>query len=101
MPSHDLSGDIGRGNEPAKEGGALTRAEWMAAAGLVLSALSWAYMAGVMVQQIGDLDRRATALEAGRAVNAAKIEQLLITSARIDANVAALTEQARERRNNR
>jgi len=76
----------------------LTRAEWMGAASLGISALTLAYMAGVQVQQINDLDRRATALEAGRAVNAAKIEQLLITSARIDANVASLTEQARERR---
>lgn len=76
----------------------LTRAEWMGAASLALSALTLAYMAGVQVQQISDLTRRATALEGTQTSNANKIEQLLITTSRIDANVSSLADQAGERR---
>jgi hypothetical protein len=79
----------------------LTRAEWMGAASLSLSALTLAYMAGVQVQQISDLNRRATSLEAVQASNANKIEQLLITTSRIDANVAGLADQARDHRDRR
>jgi len=88
-------------SEPAKEGGALTRAEWMAAASLVLSTLTMAYMAGVEVQRLNDHDRRIISLETSQDRMTAKIEEIRVTSARIDANVAALTEQARERRGNR
>jgi hypothetical protein len=76
----------------------LNRAEWLAAAGLVLSALSWAYMAGVIVQQIGELDRRTAALEIGRQINAAKIETLLISNSRIETIVTEIKEQQRDNR---
>lgn len=81
---------------PTEKG--LTRAEWMAAASLVLSTLTMAYMAGIEVQRLNDHDRRIIGLEAGQDRMAAKVEEIRVTSARIDANVSALTEQARERR---
>jgi len=99
MTTHtDLIRDIGRGNEPAKEGGALTRAEWIAAAALGLSLLQGTYIAGVEVQRLNDHDRRIGGLEVQQDRIVTKVEEIRITSARIDANVAALTEQARERR---
>lgn len=76
----------------------LTRAEWMAAASLVLSTLTMAYMAGVEVQRLNDHDRRIVSLETGQDRMVAKVEEIRVTSARIDANVSALTEQAREGR---
>lgn len=76
----------------------LTRAEWMAAASLVLSTLTMAYMAGVEVQRMNDHERRIGGLEVGQDRIVTKVEEIRITSARIDANVSALTEQARERR---
>lgn len=88
-------------DNPTQEERGLTRAEWMGAASLGLSALTLAYMAGVQVQQISDLNRRTTSLETVQQSNATKIEQLLITTSRIDANVASLTEQARDRRERR
>jgi hypothetical protein len=70
----------------------------MAAASLVLSTLTMAYMAGVEVQRLNDHDRRIISLETSQDRMTAKIEEIRVTSARIDANVAALTDQARERR---
>lgn len=76
----------------------LTRAEWIAAASLGLSMLQGTYIAGVEVQRLNDHDRRIISLETGQDQLAAKIEEIRVTSARIDANVTALAEQARERR---
>lgn len=79
----------------------LTRAEWMAAASLILSTVTGAYLAGVEVQRLNDHDRRLSAVEAAQASSAGKIETLLITTSRIDANVSALTDQAKEERERR
>lgn len=67
-----------------------TKAEWMAAAALCLSFVQGAYIAGVEIQRLNDQDRRLASLEAAQAASAGKIEQLLITTTRIDANVTAL-----------
>lgn len=90
--------DLSRDMAPVKMELGLTRAEWMAAASLVLSTLTMAYMAGVEVQRLNDHDRRIISLETSQDRMTAKIEEIRVTSARIDANVAALTDQARERR---
>lgn len=75
----------------------MTRAEWMAAAALAVSLIQGAYIAGVEVQRLNDHDRRIIGLEAGQDRMAAKVEEIRVTSARIDANVSALAEQAHER----
>ena len=75
----------------------MTRAEWIAAAALIISLIQGAYVAGVEVQRLNDHDRRISAAETAQSGQAAKIEQLLITTARIDANVAALADRAKER----
>lgn len=75
----------------------MTRAEWMAAASLLISTLTMAYMAGIEIQRLNDHDRRIISLEVGQDQQAAKIEEIRVTSARIDANVASLTDQARGR----
>lgn len=79
----------------------LTRAEWIAAAALGLSLLQGTYIAGVEVQRLNDHDRRIGGLEVQQDGIVSKIEEIRVTNARIDANVAALTEQTRERREHR
>lgn len=80
-----------------KEAG-LTRAEWIAAAALAISIIQGAYVAGVEVQRLNDHDRRLSSIETAQGATQAKIEQLLITTARIDANVEALAERSKEQR---
>lgn len=76
----------------------VTRAEWIAAAALVISILQGAYVAGIEVQRLNDHDRRLANMEEQQDRSAGKIEQLLVTVARIDANVSTLTDdRARER----
>ena len=77
---------------------ALTRAEWIAAAALIISCGTGLYTAGIEVQRLNDHDRRLTAVEASQNMASGKIETLLVTTSRIDANVASLAEQAKERR---
>jgi hypothetical protein len=99
MTTHtDLSRDMDRERQSLKEEGALTRAEWMAAAALGLSLLQGTYIAGVEVQRLNDHDRRIGGLEVQQDRIATKVEEIRVTSARIDANVAALAEITRERR---
>lgn len=76
----------------------LTRAEWIAAAALALSLLQGTYIAGVEVQRLNDHDRRIGGLEVGQDRIVSKVEEIRVTSARIDANVSALAEQTRDRR---
>ena len=76
----------------------LSRAEWISVAALIITGMQGAYLAGVVVQQIHDQDRRISAVETVQTSNASKIEQLLITTSRIDANVSSLTDQSRARR---
>ena len=80
---------------------ALTRAEWMAAAALVLSMVQGAYIAGVEVQRLNDHDRRLTNIETAQVTSSGKIEQILIAESRIEANIAALADQAKEKRDDR
>ena len=77
---------------------ALTRAEWIAAAALIISCGTGLYTAGVEVQRLNDHDRRLASVEASQSTQSGKIETLLITTSRIDANVSALAQQAQERR---
>jgi basic membrane lipoprotein Med (substrate-binding protein (PBP1-ABC) superfamily) len=79
----------------------LNRAEWLGAAALALSFVQGAYIAGVEVQRLNDHDRRLASVESAQASSAGKIETLLITTSRIDANVSALAEQAKEQRDRR
>lgn len=70
----------------------MTRAEWIAAAALALSAVQGAYIAGVEVQRLNEHDRRLAGLEETDRTTGQKIETLLMTTARIDANVADMHE---------
>ena len=70
---------------------ALTRAEWIAAAALIVSCGTGLYTAGIEVQRLNDHDRRLAAVEASETISTVKIE-------RIDANVSLLVEEAKERR---
>ena len=79
----------------------MTRAEWMAAAALVLSMVQGAYIAGVEVQRLNDHDRRLTNIETAQVTSSGKIEQILIAESRIEANIAALADQAKEKRDDR
>jgi hypothetical protein len=76
----------------------VTRAEWFAGAAFLISAASIIYSAGLQTQRINDHDRRLTAVEASQSTAAGKIETLLVTTSRIDANVSALADQAKEQR---
>lgn len=81
---------------PTEETARVTRAEWIAAAALVISILQGAYVAGVEVQRLNDHDRRLVNMEEQQDRSDGKIKQLLVTVARIDANVSALTDRTRE-----
>ncbi len=80
---------------------ALTRAEWIAAGALIISTGTGLYTAGIEVQRLNDHDRRLAAVEASESTASGKIEQLLITTSRIDANVTTLTDQSKEQRERR
>lgn len=69
----------------------MTRAEWIAAAALIVSCGTGLYTAGIEVQRLNDHDRRLAAVEASETISTVKIE-------RIDANVSLLVEEAKERR---
>lgn len=69
----------------------MTRAEWIAAAALIISCGTGLYTAGIEVQRLNDHDRRLTSVEASETASTVKIE-------RIDANVSLLVEEAKERR---
>ena len=73
----------------------------MAAAALVLSMVQGAYIAGVEVQRLNDHDRRLTNIETAQVTSSGKIEQILIAESRIEANIAALADQAKEKRDDR
>ena len=77
---------------------ALTRAEWMSAFALIGMVLQGAYLAGVEMQRLNDHDRRLSNIETAQVTSSGKVEQLLITVSRIDANVTALAERAQEQR---
>lgn len=85
-------------NQPGMMERGLTRAEWIAAAALALSLLQGTYIAGVEVQRLNDHDRRIGGLEVGQDRIVSKVEEIRVTSARIDANVSALAEQTRDQR---
>ncbi len=70
---------------------ALTRAEWIAAGALFISAATGLFEVGVNYQRLNEYDRRLTAVEASATASSTKIE-------RIDANVSLLVEEAKERR---
>ena len=71
--------------------GKVDRAEWIAAIALLLNFGTIAFVAGQVVQEQADHERRITAEEA-------KSETLIPKVERIDANVQFLAEQAREQR---
>ncbi len=79
----------------------LSRAEWIAGAAFAISILQASYIAGVEVQRLNDQDRRITEIESVQTAREGKIEQLLIATTRIDANLAALTERANDWRGTR
>lgn len=78
----------------------LSRAEWIAATALALSVAQGCYVAGVETQRLNDHERRLSALKSSEVMSAGKIETLLVTTTRIDANVAAIADRENERRGN-
>lgn len=76
----------------------VTRADWFAGSALLIASAGIIYSAGLQSQRLDDHDRRLTTIEAAQASNASKVEQLLITTARIDANVSALADRAKDDR---
>ena len=70
---------------------AMTRAEWIAAGAFSLNVLTLAFVAGVLWQTVDDHTRRIEVQEN-------KLDALVPRVERIDANVAILVEEAREKR---
>jgi len=69
----------------------VTRGEWIAAGALLLNVLTIAFVAGQVMQEQSDHERRIAALEGISRELVPRVE-------RIDANVEFLAEQAREER---
>lgn len=79
--------------ETLQEAASLKRTEWLAYIALIVSLGGGIYIVGVDVQRLNDYDRRIAAMETYQGTSSGKIETLLVTTARIDANVASLTDE--------
>ena len=73
------------------ERASMTRAEWIAAAALVLNLATIVFAAGILWRDVEDHDRRIELQER-------KMDALVPKVERIDANVTFLAERAREDR---
>ena len=85
-------------DEPFKPGQKMARVEWIAGAALGISILQGAYLVGFDVQRLAEIERRVRDIEGVQTARAGQIEQLLVTTTRVDANVSALTDRLNEMR---
>jgi hypothetical protein len=84
--------------EPQRKGAVVTRVEWGVITSLLISALTSAFTFGVIYSTVDRTVQRVDKLEAGGSEVVTRIGNLETTSARTDANVAFLVEQAKEER---
>ncbi len=84
-------------NETMNQRG-LNRAEWIAAAAVIISSVGTMFSAGIEVQRINDHERRLTAVEAEQSAIAGKVEQLLSTTSRTAQSVQDIDELLKEQR---
>lgn len=85
-------------NDPQRKGAIVSRVEWGVITSLLISALTSAFTFGIIYGQVQRNDTRITKLETGASEVLSRISNIETTSARTDANVMFLTEQAREER---
>lgn len=71
----------------------MQRAEWIAAAALIINILSIVFGGGALWQSHQDHDRRIVAIEAAERARAAETTQILVKLERIDRNTIALKER--------
>ena len=71
----------------------MKRAEWIAAAAIVLNLATLIFGGGAFWQTVQDRDRRIVAVEAAEKLRATEMTQILIRLERIDSNTIALKER--------
>ncbi len=77
----------------AEQGTRVQRAEWVAAAALIINILSIVFGGGALWQSHQDHDRRIVAIEAAERARATEMTQILVRLERIDSNTIALKER--------
>lgn len=75
------------------EGRTMNRAEWIAAAAILLNLATLIFGGGAFYQTVQDHDRRIVAMEAAEISRTAEMTQILVRLERIDSNTIALKER--------
>lgn len=80
-------------SDQPEKGQAVTRAEWIAVAAVVLNVSTLVFGGGAFWQTQQDHDRRIVAMEASLQARTTEMTQILVRLERIDSNTIALKER--------